>query len=94
MRRAVDLKHCAIRAEVLLRLMDNDVKATGLKSLQGLIWKTGFESGELVSHVYDDVVPALKKWKAVGHIRIYSFGSVAAKKLVLGTRSSEIFLIF
>ena len=28
--------------------MDNDRKATGLKALQGKIWKFGFESGTLV----------------------------------------------
>ena len=39
----------ACKAEVaaeVIRLMDNAVKATGLKSLQGLIWRSGFESGE------------------------------------------------
>ena len=40
--------------------MDADVKATGLKQLQGLIWQGGFESGELKAHVYDDVPPALR----------------------------------
>ena len=34
-----------VRTEVL-RLMDGDVKATGLKQLQGLIWEDGFRSGE------------------------------------------------
>ena len=69
----------------VLRLMDKDEKATGLKSLQGLIWKSGFESGELVAHVYDDVVPALDDWRANDiEIRIYSSGSIAAQKLFFG----------
>jgi len=71
----------AVRVEVL-RLMDNDVKATGLKSLQGLIWRSGFESGELVAHVYEDVVPAITAWRKQRlDVRIYSSGSVTAQQL-------------
>ncbi len=69
----------------VLELMDNDVKATGLKMLQGQIWKSGFESGELVAHVYDDVVPAIHSWKSVDcDVRIYSSGSVPAQRLFFG----------
>jgi enolase-phosphatase E1 len=64
------------------RLMDGDVKATGLKELQGLIWRSGFESGQLRAHVYEDVPPALRRWQAAGlDVRIFSSGSVAAQKL-------------
>lgn len=64
------------------RLMDGDVKATGLKTLQGLIWKAGFDSGELVAEVFPDVPPALLKWNANGiDVRIYSSGSIAAQKM-------------
>jgi enolase-phosphatase E1 len=67
------------------RLMDGDVKATGLKLLQGLIWESGFQSGELKAHVYDDVPPALRRWKEQGiDIRIYSSGSIQAQKLFFG----------
>src|SRR5438874_1025745 len=67
------------------RLMDADAKATGLKQLQGLIWQSGFESGELKAHVYDDVPPALEAWNAAGKdVRIYSSGSVHAQKLFFG----------
>ena len=67
------------------RLMDADAKATGLKQLQGLIWKSGFESGELKAHVYEDVPPALVRWNAAGKdVRIYSSGSVQAQKLFFG----------
>ncbi|HZL90702.1 MAG TPA: acireductone synthase [Pirellulaceae bacterium] len=73
-----------IRGEVL-RLMDGDVKATGLKQLQGLIWEDGFKSGEMKAHVYDDVPPALRDWHARGiDIRIYSSGSIQAQKLFFG----------
>ncbi|MFI4876291.1 MAG: acireductone synthase [Blastopirellula sp. JB062] len=67
------------------RLMDDDVKATGLKQLQGLIWKSGFDSGELVAAVFDDVPPALARWNAADRdVRIYSSGSVAAQKMFFG----------
>ena len=66
----------------VVRLMDDDVKVTGLKQLQGLIWRSGYESGELRSHVYEDVPPALTAWNEMGRdVRIFSSGSVAAQKL-------------
>ena len=69
-------------AEEVRRLMDGDVKATGLKQLQGLIWKHSFESGKLQAHVYPDVAPALRRWREAGiDLRIYSSGSVQAQKL-------------
>ena len=68
--------------EVALGFMDSDVKATGLKELQGLIWAEGYESGELKSHVYPDVVDALPTWKERGiDLKIYSSGSVHAQKI-------------
>lgn len=77
-------KQSLIEREVI-RLMDGDVKATGLKALQGLIWESGFASGELKAHVYDDVPPALKRWNAAGlDVRIYSSGSIQAQKLFFG----------
>lgn len=73
-----------VRAEVL-RLMDGDVKATGLKQLQGIIWQAGFESGELQAHVYEDVPPALAVWNQAGlDVRIYSSGSIQAQRLFFG----------
>ena len=66
-------------------LMNRDVKSTPLKALQGLIWRSGFESGELVSHVFDDVPPALEQWSHSGlDVRIYSSGSNEAQKLFFG----------
>jgi enolase-phosphatase E1 len=70
-----------VRSEVQ-RLMAEDVKATGLKELQGLIWRGGFESGQLRAHVFPDVPVALKAWADRGlDVRIYSSGSVAAQQL-------------
>jgi enolase-phosphatase E1 len=63
------------------RLMDADIKATGLKALQGLIWEEGYSQGLLRSHVYPDVAPALAQWRERGlDVRIYSSGSIAAQK--------------
>ena len=42
-------------------LMDMDVSASGLKALQGRIWRDGYERGELKGHVFKDTV-ALLKW--------------------------------
>ena len=71
--------------EEVNRQMDGDLKATGLKDLQGKIWKEGFESGGLKAHLYDDVKPALDSWKELGHdLRIYSSGSVQAQLLFFG----------
>jgi enolase-phosphatase E1 len=71
----------ALVAEAL-RLMDGDIKATGLKQLQGLVWEAGFRSGELRAHVYPDVRPALEAWRSAGvDARVYSSGSVHAQRL-------------
>ncbi len=67
------------------RLMDSDVKAPGLKKLQGMIWESGFKSGAMVAHLYDDVEPAIKRWHKAGiDLRIYSSGSIQAQKLFFG----------
>ena len=67
------------------RLMASDVKATGLKALQGLIWDGGFRSGQLKAHVYPEVIPAIRAWRTTGiDVRIYSSGSIAAQKLFFG----------
>ncbi len=62
-------------------LMDHDRKSTALKSLQGKIWKTGFECGELKGTLFEDVPDALRRWSADGRVAIYSSGSVEAQKL-------------
>ncbi|TWT31244.1 Enolase-phosphatase E1 [Posidoniimonas corsicana] len=82
--------------EEATRLMDADQKATGLKQLQGLIWKSGFESGEMVAHVYPDVPPALDRWRAAGaDLRIYSSGSIQAQQLFFGhTQQGDLLPLF
>src|SRR5262245_35928769 len=79
------LRAAEVVCNEVTRLMDGDAKATGLKQLQGLIWQSGFESGELKAHVYEDVPPALAAWQAAGKdVRIYSSGSVQAQNLFFG----------
>lgn len=66
----------------LQELMSTDSKATGLKALQGLVWKSGFESGQLRAELFSDVLPALRTWTASGkRLFIYSSGSVLAQQL-------------
>jgi len=63
-------------------LMDRDRKSTALKSLQGKIWKAGFESGELKGTLYPDVPDALARWAEKAKVAIYSSGSAEAQRLV------------
>jgi len=64
----------------LHRWMDDDVKATPLKTLQGQIWAEGFARGEIQSHFFDDVIPALREWHARGvGLAVFSSGSVASQ---------------
>jgi enolase-phosphatase E1 len=67
--------------EFLLFLVDNDRKSTPLKSIQGMIWQEGYESGKIRSQVFDDVPRAFERWTAAGkQIAIYSSGSVLAQR--------------
>jgi enolase-phosphatase E1 len=69
----------------LLQWIAEDRKETPLKALQGMVWAAGYETGELVSHVYPDAVEGLRRWKAAGHdLHVYSSGSEAAQKLLFG----------
>lgn len=71
--------------EILLGFMDQDRKSTGLKALQGMIWRDGYVNGSFTGHLYSDVLPALSRWKAQGiELYVYSSGSVAAQKLLFG----------
>jgi enolase-phosphatase E1 len=66
----------------LQELMAMDSKATGLKALQGLVWKSGFETGQLRAELFPDVLPVLRLWSSIGkRLYIYSSGSVLAQQL-------------
>jgi enolase-phosphatase E1 len=64
-------------------LMDRDRKSPGLKALQGLIWREGYQARELRGQVFDDVPRALERWRSEGlGVHIYSSGSVLAQQLL------------
>ena len=64
-------------------LIDRDRKSTGLKSLQGKIWREGYANGTLKAQVFDDVRPAFERWQKAGlQISIFSSGSVLAQQLL------------
>ena len=80
-----DQQQQAAVSQGVIGLMDADVKATGLKQLQGLMWKDGFTSSQMVAHLYDEVADCIKNWKQSGiDVRIYSSGSIQAQKLFFG----------
>jgi 2,3-diketo-5-methylthio-1-phosphopentane phosphatase len=64
-------------------LMDHDSRSTALKSMQGKIWKSGFESGELTGTLFDDVPRALARWSDYASVAIYSAGSTQAQRVLL-----------
>lgn len=88
---ARDPKVAAILAEVpgldrrvtLRRWMAEDAKVAPLKSLQGLIWRAGFEDGRLRGHLWPDVPASLRAWAQEGiALAVYSSGSVEAQRLL------------
>lgn len=72
-------------ATVLERWIDEDRKATPLKALQGMVWRQGYQAGELKGHVYPDTPDYLRRWHDAGKkLYVYSSGSVEAQKLIFG----------
>jgi enolase-phosphatase E1 len=66
-------------------LIDRDRKSTPLKAIQGRIWREGYQTGELLGQVFDDVAPAFERWRSQGKfICIYSSGSELAQRLLFG----------
>lgn len=51
----------------LLGWIKADRKATPLKTLQGMIWREGYESGRIISPVYRDAVDQMRLWKTHGY---------------------------
>ena len=84
---AVDVKEGRnpppLTAEYVEWLIALDRKSTGLKSLQGKIWRQGYEEGSLQAQVFADVAPAFERWRERGFkISIFSSGSVLAQQLL------------
>jgi enolase-phosphatase E1 len=64
-------------------LIDRDRKSTGLKAIQGKIWRQGYLEGSLKAPLFEDVVPALRRWRRAGlKISIFSSGSSLAQLLL------------
>ena len=75
-----EVESIAAYVEWLIKL---DRKSTALKSLQGKIWRQGYQEGSLKSQVFADVAPAFARWRDRGlRISIFSSGSVLAQQLL------------
>lgn len=73
----------------LYRWSAEDRKLTPLKTVQGIIWKNGYESGAIKGHIYDDVLVSFQNWTAEGkQIGIFSSGSIPAQKLLFANSIS------
>lgn len=71
--------------EQLLVWSKADLKITPLKTLQGILWKAAYESGQIKGHIYPEVANKLKEWKNQGlQLGVFSSGSVSAQKLLFG----------
>ncbi len=65
-------------------LMDHDRKAAPLKSLQGKVWKAGYEKGTLQGRVFDDVLLAFHRLQYQKKpVYLFSSGSVLAQQLLI-----------
>lgn len=83
---STDDKQCKELISIYMNAMVKaDVKATGLKGVQGKIWKGGYASGDLKGHIYNDFKPMLDWMKKQSvSVNIYSSGSIGAQKLLFG----------
>ena len=67
----------------LLQWIAEDKKVTPLKTLQGMVWANGYQSGAFTGHIYADVAAKLADWHRDGiQLYVYSSGSVAAQQLL------------
>jgi len=66
----------------LITWIDDDVKATPLKELQGMIWAQGYREGVFTAHLYPDAHDWIEQRHAEGlPLYIYSSGSIQAQQL-------------
>jgi enolase-phosphatase E1 len=63
-------------------LMARNSSSIALKSVQGKIWKAGFESGDLKGILFEDVPRVLARWSQDARIAIYSSGSISAQEVL------------
>ncbi len=65
--------------------IEQDLKITPLKSLQGLIWVQGYQQGDFKGHLYEDAHRLLQQWHKQGiALYVFSSGSVKAQQLIFG----------
>ena len=86
-RREADVAEASVEAviEILQGWIATDQKVTALKTLQGHIWKHGYENGDFTGHIYADAADNLRQWAVAGiELYVYSSGSVGAQKLLFG----------
>ena len=71
-------------AGLLNHWIEEDRKHPGLKALQGMIWEEGYRTGAFAPDLYDDVAPALHRWRRNGlQLVLYSSGSEQAQRLLI-----------
>lgn len=64
-------------------LVETDQKVAPLKSFQGIVWKIGYDNGDLKAPLYEDAIKFLTNIPAsIKNVYIYSSGSVKAQKLL------------
>jgi len=69
--------------DLLLDWIRLDLKLTPLKTLQGWIWREGYERGDFTGHIYADAAEMLRRWHADGlRLYVYSSGSEEAQRLL------------
>ena len=69
-------------AETLQGWIEQDLKHTALKALQGMLWADGYRNGDFTAHVYPDAVRRLAQWHEQDHmLAVYSSGSVPSQVL-------------
>lgn len=69
---------------ILSRWMEEDRKHPGLKAIQGMIWQEGYRTGAFTPDLYEDVMPALVRWRGYGlRLALYSSGSEQAQRLLI-----------
>ncbi len=67
------------------RWIEQDLKITPLKTLQGLIWVQGYQQGDFKGHLYEDAFRQLQEWHHQGiELYVFSSGSVKAQQLIFG----------
>lgn len=67
------------------KMVNHDIEASGLKTLQGHVWEYGFKSDSPKGHVCKEFLPSLKWCQLQGvFVSIYSSGPVKAQKLLFG----------